>query len=70
MLEAALLSFGIEPFSLEEYKEACGEPITLDELPDGFLTRIEALRSAIRTRKFDTVTMVMDNLGLFCSAVD
>ncbi|MEK7737232.1 MAG: hypothetical protein AAB319_05690, partial [Pseudomonadota bacterium] len=48
LVDAALLTFGIEPFSLGEYLEVAGEPVTLDELPDGFLLRIEALRSSIR----------------------
>lgn len=68
LLEAALLSLGIEPFALGEYMEACGEPVSLEELPNGFLTRIEALRSAIRTRKFNTVTMAMDAHGRFDEA--
>ncbi|MDP1527677.1 MAG: hypothetical protein Q8M20_17885 [Rhodocyclaceae bacterium] len=49
LLQAALLTFGIEPFSLDDYWHHTGERVTLDDLPSDFLLRIEALRSSIRT---------------------
>ena len=60
LVDAALLTFGIEPFSLGEYLEAAGEPVTLDELPDGFLLRIEALRSSIRAGALRTIALNYD----------
>jgi hypothetical protein len=48
LLQAALLTFGIEPFSLDDCWEHTCERVTLDDLPSDFLLRIEALRSSIR----------------------
>lgn len=59
LLEAVSLSFGIEPFALEDYLQECGEPVRPRLLPDGFMNRIEALRSAIRAEKINTVTKSM-----------
>jgi len=60
LVDSALLTFGIEPFSLGENLEAAGEPVTLDELPDGFLLRIEALRSSIRTGALRAIALNYD----------
>jgi len=61
LVDAALLTFGIEPFSLDKYIEVAGEPVTLDELPNGFLLRIEALRSSIRAGALRTIALSYDN---------
>lgn len=63
LLEAVSLSFGIEPFSMDEYLQDCGEPVRLRLLPDGFMNRIEALRSAIRAGKINTVMKSMNERG-------
>lgn len=48
LLSAALLTLGIDPSALDAESEACGEHISLSELPSNFLQRIETLRSAVR----------------------
>jgi hypothetical protein len=60
LLQAALLTFGIEPFSLDDCWEHTGERVTVDDLPDGFLLRIEALRSSIRARTLKTLALNYD----------
>lgn len=65
LLQAALLSFGIEPFSLDDYWHHTGERVTLDDLPSDFLLRIEALRSSIRTNSLKANAIGMDDQGRF-----
>ncbi len=60
LISAALLTLGINPSSLDEEMEAYGEPVSVDELPDDFLPRIEVLRSAIRSGKLNTVALIYD----------
>ncbi len=60
LVSAALLTLGINPSSLDEEMEAYGEPVSIEELPDDFLPRIEVLRSAIRAGKLRTVALIYD----------
>jgi hypothetical protein len=60
LVSAALLTLGINPSSLDEEMEAYGEPVSVEELPDDFLPRIEVLRSAIRAGKLNTVALIYD----------
>lgn len=48
LTEAAFLTFNIDPFAPENCWTHTCERVTLEDLPDGFLLRIEALRSSIR----------------------
>jgi len=60
LLNAALLSFNIEPSSLTQHIDDTGEPVCLEDLPDDFLHRIEVLRSAIRAGKLSTAALITD----------
>lgn len=60
ILSAALLTLGINPSALDEEMDACGEPVSIEELPDDFLPRIEVLRSAIRAGSLHTVALNYD----------
>jgi hypothetical protein len=59
LVQAALLTFGIEHFV-----EPTGVPVPLANLPDGFQNRIEALRSAIRTKSIKPVAGIPGKDGL------
>lgn len=63
LVSAALLTFGINPSSLDEEFEARGEPVPTDELPDDFLPRIELLRSAVRAGSLTPTTKANDKHG-------
>lgn len=65
LFQAALLTFGIDPFSFKKDTERTGESVTLASLPDGFQNRIEALRSAIRTKSIKPVAGIPGKDGLF-----
>ena len=65
LFQAALLTFGIEPFAFQKNTESTCEPVALDALPDGFPLRIEALRSAIRTKSIKPVGGIPGKDGLF-----
>lgn len=60
LVSAALLTLGINPSSLDEEMEVSGEPVSVEELPDDFLPRIEVLRSAIRAGNLHTVALIYD----------
>jgi hypothetical protein len=63
LLDAALLSFNIEPSALGLHMDHTGEPVRLDELPEEFLPRIEVLRSAVRTGSLSPTAKNEDKLG-------
>lgn len=57
---AALLTLGIDPSALYAEIEAYGEPVSLSELPDNFLERIETLRSAVRAGSLAPLALEYD----------
>ncbi|MCX7162564.1 MAG: hypothetical protein NT083_05900 [Rhodocyclales bacterium] len=63
LVSAVLLTLGINPSSLDEELEACGEPVSVDELPGDFLPRIEVLRSAIRAGSLTPTATANDKHG-------
>lgn len=63
LLQAALLTFDIEPFSLDGSSGCSGGLNFPNNLPDDFPLRIESLRSSIRTDSLRTNAVSYDEYG-------
>ncbi len=68
ILSAACLTFDFEPTALDDYMAIMGEPIDREDLPIGFSSRIEALKSAVRAEVISTTVTDKDTQGKFSAA--